>query len=174
MVSPQEEWSCSRRNKRRVLFWRPHHAFDHYPDQSPFGHQHVIDGTNIGPSRILIILFFDSSLRILGAITCILYLLSGFLFKDKTASSHKKASDEEAGSSSFAADKDADIKPVEKAEESTLKKTLLSPFKVIRFDVLKDTNFMLWCLADIVIELSYYVPLFFLPCKWTLKLAFYI
>ncbi|OAD04986.1 hypothetical protein MUCCIDRAFT_108830 [Mucor lusitanicus CBS 277.49] len=104
--------------------------------------------------------------RILGGITCILYLLSGFLFKDKTTTpSHKKASDEEAGSSSAAAAaaKDVDIKPVETTEKLSLKKTLLSPFKVIQFDVLKDVNFILWCLADIVIELSYYTPLFFLP-----------
>lgn len=101
--------------------------------------------------------------QILGGITCILYLLSGFLFKDKTASSHKKTRDEEAGSSSAAVAKDTDIKPVKKAEKSSLKKSLLSPFKVVQFDVLKDVNFILWCLADIVIELSYYTPLFFLP-----------
>lgn len=122
---------------------------------------------------MLITLLLDSCFRILGGITCILYLLSGFLFKDKTTTpSHKKASDEEAGSSSAAAAaaKDVDIKPVETTEKLSLKKTLLSPFKVIQFDVLKDVNFILWCLADIVIELSYYTPLFFLPCKWVLEL----
>ncbi|KAL9553611.1 hypothetical protein MBANPS3_003206 [Mucor bainieri] len=100
--------------------------------------------------------------RILGGITCVLYLLSGLLFKDKTASARKKPSNEEVGSSS-AVDKETIIKPVEKNERSTLRKTLLSPFKIIQFDVLKDVNFLLWCLADIVIELSYYTPLFFLP-----------
>jgi len=58
------------------------------------------------------------------------------------------------GSCSAIIDKDAETKPIERTEICTLKKVLLSPFKMVQFDVLKDINFILWCLADIVVELS--------------------
>ncbi|KAI8639804.1 major facilitator superfamily domain-containing protein [Parasitella parasitica] len=71
--------------------------------------------------------------RVLGGITGLFYLISGFLFKDKITNKPR------------------------------YKEIIASPFGIIQFDVLKDVNFILWCLADILIELSYYTPFFFLP-----------
>jgi hypothetical protein len=58
-------------------------------------------------------------------------------------------------------------------EEPTFNSTMKSTFSVIQFDVLKNPNFILWCVADIAIELSYYTPLFFLPCKYLINMHYW-
>ena len=77
---------------------------------------------------------------VLGGLTCLLYMISCFLFKNVT-------------------------------EDKISEDCSLS---TIELDVLKSLSFILWCTADIVIELSYYTPLFFLPCKSLCKTFFYI
>ncbi|KAI8348035.1 major facilitator superfamily domain-containing protein [Choanephora cucurbitarum] len=66
---------------------------------------------------------------VLGGLTCLLYMISCFLFKNVT-------------------------------EDKISENHSLS---TIELDILKSPSFLLWCTADIVIELSYYTPLFFLP-----------
>jgi MFS family permease len=36
---------------------------------------------------------------------------------------------------------------------------------IVDFSVFRNKNFLIWCLADGLIESGYYVPYFFLPCK---------
>ncbi|ORZ23597.1 major facilitator superfamily domain-containing protein [Absidia repens] len=37
---------------------------------------------------------------------------------------------------------------------------------IVNFSVLKNKNLLIWCAADIVIEGGYFVPTFFIPCKF--------